>query len=290
MSDQIKIIKRKDLDVQAYDACVERSPNAKLYALSDWLEHVDPNWFTLVYGDYIGVMPFSVKRRWLWKKMYVPPFTQQLGLFTDSVDFYQMAEAGLNLLKSKYSNIIYQGNHAMSEPTGGLQVRMRDNFVLKWSRENEEDYNDSHRRKLKKSRKAGVEIRECLWSDFYPFCRDHFPVFEKDVLPSIKMFKSLTQDLLDKGNAIITAAYYQEEMVACVFWGLYRDTLYYLFSSVNPLGRKIGANIHLIQESPTLVEGARFIDFEGSEIPGVRDFMLRFNPVLVPYPLYSKGF
>ena len=55
----ITYVKRKDLDVVKYDACITNSAQGSVYAFSWYLDIVADNWGVLVLDDYKAVMPGS---------------------------------------------------------------------------------------------------------------------------------------------------------------------------------------------------------------------------------------
>ena len=52
----IQHIKRKDLDILKYDACIENSIQSRIYGFSWYLDIVADHWEVLVLDDYEAVM------------------------------------------------------------------------------------------------------------------------------------------------------------------------------------------------------------------------------------------
>ena len=95
----IKYIKRKDLDVEKYNVCIEKSIQSKIYAFSWYLDVVTENWSVFVYKDYNAVMPIPWKKKFFIKYGYPPFWLLELGVFSldDKVDF----QLFYNLIKLK---------------------------------------------------------------------------------------------------------------------------------------------------------------------------------------------
>ncbi|MGA0559134.1 GNAT family N-acetyltransferase [Larkinella sp. VNQ87] len=77
----IRYLPRHQIDTQAYDHCIARSPQRLIYAFSWYLDVVSPNWAVLVEGEYQRVMPLPVRTRYGVKALVQPLFCHQLGVF-----------------------------------------------------------------------------------------------------------------------------------------------------------------------------------------------------------------
>ncbi|MES1249828.1 MAG: hypothetical protein ABUL46_04045, partial [Chitinophaga rupis] len=84
-SRHIHYLRRKEIDLQKWDACIGRAPNGLIYGRSFYLDYMTAGqWDALVWEDYTAVMPLTWKRKAGIRYLYQPPFTQQLGLFSQS--------------------------------------------------------------------------------------------------------------------------------------------------------------------------------------------------------------
>ncbi|WP_373942482.1 hypothetical protein OEG92_04340 [Polaribacter sejongensis] len=70
----IQYVKRKDLNILKYDACIENSIQSRIYAFSWYLDIVADNWDVLVLGDYKAVMPLPWKQKYFIKYITQPFF------------------------------------------------------------------------------------------------------------------------------------------------------------------------------------------------------------------------
>jgi hypothetical protein len=75
-------LKHTEIDKQRWDKAIENSSFPSIYALSWYLDVVAPNWQALVSEDYKYVFPLTVKQKLKVQYLAVPPFCQQLGLFS----------------------------------------------------------------------------------------------------------------------------------------------------------------------------------------------------------------
>ena len=72
----IRYIRRKEIDIAKYDACIETAINARIYAYSWYLDIVADNWDILVLNDYEAVMPLPWRSKYFIKYVYPPAWTQ----------------------------------------------------------------------------------------------------------------------------------------------------------------------------------------------------------------------
>src|SRR5688500_2956885 len=77
----IRYIKRADLDVEKWNACVDAAPNGLIYAYTFYLDAMCDNWDALVLNDYEAVMPLPWRKKWGVTYLYQPLLVAQLGLF-----------------------------------------------------------------------------------------------------------------------------------------------------------------------------------------------------------------
>ena len=96
----IKYIKRKDLEVVKYDACIESSLQSRIYAFSWYLDIVADNWDVLVLDDYKAVMPIPWRKKMGIKYLYPPFWMIELGFF--SKDKEQSLKPFLDVILKKF--------------------------------------------------------------------------------------------------------------------------------------------------------------------------------------------
>ena len=92
----MKFVKRENIDVKKWDACVE-SASSFLYAYSWYLDEICPVWSALIIekkDKYVACFPIPWKSKMGIKYVYPPFFIQQLGLFTvdDSIEIKPFIE------------------------------------------------------------------------------------------------------------------------------------------------------------------------------------------------------
>jgi len=96
----INYIKRKDVEVDKYDACIENAVQSSMSAFSWYLDIVADNWDVLVLDDYEAVMPIPFRKKYGIKYVYPPFWLLELGIF--SLDESQDIKPFLDVLYGEF--------------------------------------------------------------------------------------------------------------------------------------------------------------------------------------------
>ena len=80
---EIRFVKNVDIDCEKWDRCIGNSPFGIAYAYSWFLERICNHWDALIWGDYLYVMPLVNNLKYGFSYIYLPFFTQQLGIFSE---------------------------------------------------------------------------------------------------------------------------------------------------------------------------------------------------------------
>ncbi len=79
----ITYIKRDALNIEKYNSCISNALNSRIYAYSWYLDIVtDTKWDVLVLDDYKAVMPLPKRQKYFINYIFLPPWSQQLGVFS----------------------------------------------------------------------------------------------------------------------------------------------------------------------------------------------------------------
>ena len=78
----IRIIKRRDLDLQKYDSCIDESLQSRIFAFSWYLDVTVEHWQVAVLNDYEAVMPLPVRQKFGITYVYPPFWILELGIFS----------------------------------------------------------------------------------------------------------------------------------------------------------------------------------------------------------------
>ncbi|MDH7462448.1 hypothetical protein QEG73_14205 [Chitinophagaceae bacterium 26-R-25] len=285
MSEIIRYIQRKEIDIDKWNACVEASPNGLIYALSWWLDEMADNWDALVVGDYKVIMPLTWRRKWGIKYLYQPAFTQQLGIislhklstaavqsfYNELQKYFRFAEINLN-----YLNLL-EG------------FTLKQNFILDINRDylnTTSQYKNDLKKNLHRSAKAGftyhnklsnaavVELFKDTYKNKINLSSGSFSRLNKAVAIAEQKGMIVCRSVNDKGGNLSAA-------VLCLKDG---KRIYFLLS-VTPSAARVHRANHFLVDSLIREFSQRnlLLDFEGSDIEGIAYFYQLFGAVGQPY-------
>ena len=288
----IKYLNNIEIDREKYDACISKSKNSLVYAQSWYLDTVAENWDVLVFADYKIVMPLPYRRKYGVKYVFLPPWIQQLGLFSDQViepvvvkDFIEKIPGSFVLV-----NILLNYGNFCTE----IKVRKRDNYILNLNKSYTDlfkNYSKGRKSNVKQTKNRQFLIKESKNIDAlieifsmskgeeikrskkdYEVLRSL--VYEANKLNKVKVFYVSDENEMEVGGAIFI---------------FHNNRITYLFSAVNNRGREVNAISYLLDHLISKFAGKDYLlDFEGSMINGVAKFFKSFGSEMQPYYLYSS--
>ncbi len=78
---KISYLRHENIDKKKWDNCIAHANNSLIYAYSYYLDAMSENWNALVMNDYEAVMPLTWAKKFGFRYLRQPVFTQQLGIF-----------------------------------------------------------------------------------------------------------------------------------------------------------------------------------------------------------------
>ncbi len=287
----IKYLINRDIDKGKWDACIERSQNALVYAKSWYLDYTAEHWDALIVGDYLFVMPVIWKKKYGLKYMYNPTFLQQSGIFSaQKIEFSHINQC-LDILNKKFAKVVVHFNY-MNSVSEHPDFEVRDNYILKLNKSYDElyaDFNSKTKYDIRKALKSNTCISDELSiGEFIDFKKQNL----KNNLTE-QNFTSLT-NLLNyyKSNKLLESYSVRNEnnqIIAAALFIKENGRAYYLQAAANAEGRRKSAAFMLLNHFIKTHAGTDLIlDFEGSMIPGVARFFKRWGAEKVQYFRYEK--
>lgn len=286
----IRHVPYKEIDIAKWDNCIATAPNGLIYGYSYYLDHMAKQWDGLVLGDYEAVMPLTWNRKYGIVYCYSPPLTPQTGLFGK---IPTTAEKVLLLKKivsfASYGDCLFNYANKLQYPFGS--VTALTNFMITLDKDYatiRNNYNEDLLKNLKKAEKqalvylSGIENIDNTIDGYSFLYGNRTPhVKEKDY----NNFKSLCQLLLQKGQCFIREVKDdQENLLASALLLKDKRRIYNIMNSTTVLGRKKEANHFLIDNILKEFANTNMIfDFDGSDLPGVKQFYEKFGPINQPY-------
>jgi len=114
----VEYVKHADISSQQWDQCIKCSFNGSVQAYSWYLNLFCDQWDALVEGDYKSVMPLPVKKKFGQPVVYMPPFINQLGIYSPECFTVSKTTAFLDMLKRKFHVVNMGINKYTPLPTG----------------------------------------------------------------------------------------------------------------------------------------------------------------------------
>ena len=280
----IHYLKRKDIDIRRWDACIEKASNRLVYGFHFYLDHMaGGHWDALVLGDYEAVMPLPWRRKWGLRYVYQPAFTQQLGIFGSNLQpdlFFQQ-------LQSRFRFVDFYLNY--QNPTPAPHI----NYILSLAASYEDlasNYKKDLVRNLRLSSAAQLNYLHdfplsTVLNSYHQQYASRLPYFRPE---DYRNFERLCQLMHQRGQLLIRVATDAgQQLLATALLFRDADRLYLLQSTTLPDGRKKEANHFLLDQLVREWAGSGLIlDFEGSDQPGIAHFYANFGSSDQPYFFY----
>lgn len=285
----IQYIKRKDLDVEKYDACIENSIQSRIYAFSWYLDIVAENWDVLVLDDYKAVMPIPWKKKYGVKYVSPPLWLLELGVFSldvkiDSQPFYKS-------LFNKFRFVESRLNTDTKVDTKSVFLLSKEMQVLSLEEEYDtvfKNYRKDRRKDLAKANKLDLTEK---WKDKSDVLIELFTnnvgkrtpnILESDYV----ILKNLIDTCVEKRVGEILSIYdSKDQLVASGFFLKHKKKVTILVSSTDFKNRKNGANTFLIDRAIFKYEkNFDVFNFGGSSMPSIAKYFLSFGGNSLKYP------
>lgn len=288
---EIKFIKRSNLDVNAWDRCIQSAAKPLVYASHWYLDALcDKNWGTLVYGNYEAVMPLPFKQKWGVSIIYQPFFCQQLGVFSQTTNPPTYA----NFLKHIPFRFLKVGLHLNASQPFPPGLKTRTNFLLNLNADYETLFLAFHpdaRKNIRKAQNAGVTITETHnFQDAINLYKEVWGAANPHILPQhYACFEKACAAAQQRKNLFCIEARLNYTLLGMAIFLKNHRYLHYVCAAPTAEGKKWGIMHSIINfaiqqhaGNPTL------LDFEGSEIPGVAEFYKKFNPLEERYGVIER--
>ncbi len=282
----INYLKRSQIDLKKYDACIEKSKQSRVYAYSWYLDIVADNWGVLVQNDYEIVMPLPWRTKYFIPYIYVPYFIQQLGLFSKK----ETSEEDMLLFLDKIPKIFLKRTLSLNSENNVKNTKheVRMNYILPLI-----CCNNSFIKNFSKGRKHAISVAQknklilteiCHIEDLIDISKKYysfFPFSKKEYYTLDKLTETLKNK--EKGFVKIVKSIDDEILGGAIFLKD-NNRITYLFAVYTNEGKKLQAPSFLIHEMIKKYSDSNLIfDFEGSMIPSIASFFKSFGAVKEPY-------
>ncbi|SNR17110.1 hypothetical protein [Tenacibaculum jejuense] len=277
----IKLISRKDLEVQKYNNCVEASIQSNVFGFSWYLDQVAEKWSVLVLNDYEAVMPIPWRRKLFVKYVYQPFWTIQLGIFSKEIE--DENEFLIELFSEfKYVSIRMNIKNSLSMfQDYGLQKELQ---VIPFTKEYAKilnSYNRNRKRELKKAKQADLTEK---WDDSPKVLIELFQsnvgkrvqkIKDQDYL---KLYKLMNVCIEKKVGELLTVYDENNQLISGAFFLKYKGRVTELVCSSDFNNRNNGANTFMNDRAIFKYErNFDLFDFGGSSMENIAKYYHSFG-------------
>ena len=290
---ELILLHRDQIDTVKWDARVAQSGNGLPYALSSYLDIVtNSSWSALVQGDYVSIFPLPIEMK-MGLKMYLqPPFTQQLGLISEDKSVALLSEF-LNSIPSDFAKLMLKGNEYNGVDNHRIgSVKERSNYLLDLNRDYEiikSNYSKSLRKRIRKGKEYYDVIESTDVSMLVGF-------YQKEMQSRVGLnegqyatARKLFEHLLNTQIGRIFMAVNDDKIEGTLLVVKHQDRIVNLFGTSNSEGKKNFAMHFILNHIIEQNTNTNFVlDFEGSDLRGVKEFYESFGPERVVYPEYFR--
>lgn len=278
----------QQIDKRKWDACIQNATNSLIYAYSFYLDLIAPQWDAIIVNNYEWVCPLPWKKKWGIKYYCTIPFIQQLGFF--GREEMIISEAILEMLKKKvpYGDVVFNYSNLLNVCT-----LKRTNYILPLQEKYihiRSKYKNDLKKNLKYASKQGLNYTDSLPAD------DTIAIYQNNYAhrtPHVKKehyqrFSLLCKQLVSRQMAFTrTIRDHQHAILSTAIFFRDQHRIYNMLHATAPVGKKKAASHFLLDSVIKEFSGQPLIlDFEGSDLPGVKAFYETFQPVDQPYCIY----
>ena len=291
----IRFLQHDKIDTSQWDNCISHAVNGNLYAFSWYLDIVSPGWCALVEDDYEKVFPLPVGSKSGLGYIMQPYFTQQLGLFYQSVSSEDKLLEFLNCIPSRFKYIDINLNTS-NKISGSVNVSDMTNLELDLISEYAKivsGYQNNLQRNLKKAAQNKLTLAKHVRPE------EIIALFKANKGQELKhlndnqymLIHRIAYESIYKGTGEIWGAYDNFiQLVAGILWVTSHKKAIFLFSALSESGKKLNAMPWLIDSFIMQNAGKPLtLDFEGSNNEGLARFYSSFGAKRVMYQRFFKN-
>jgi lipid II:glycine glycyltransferase (peptidoglycan interpeptide bridge formation enzyme) len=285
---RFQYLKHKDINFQLWDECISRSTNGVVYACSWYLNIVSPGWHALVKmqgNEYKLVFPVTHFKKFGFSYIKQPDFANELGIFGNELLITEkdLSEV-IDILKAKFkliSSYIFNVSNSHYFKNRFLDIKVEEvtHFRLKVDKDPKDivaNFEKYTRKNIRQALKQNLQISD------EDYIEDLILMFKENTADRIyggvseiqyKILTRLYQEASRRRLGLTLMVKHYSKNIGGVFLLEFKNTIYYLFSTVNEEGRLRNANsliIYKILENKD--SNCLFLDFGAAGSEGVRNY------------------
>ena len=289
----IQYVTRAHVNIEKYNNCISNAVNSRIYAYSWYLDIVaEESWDVLVLDDYVAVMPLPKRRKYFINYVFLPSWSQQLGVFCLDNNAIGLVEKFIASIPKKFKlvEVFFNSDNRFNHKNC---IRRTNYFLLL-----NKPY-DSLFKNYKKGRKSNVKQalnHKLNLLEAY----NHTKIIKLFIVNKGKRIAkkesdySILNKLIEHGMSLnlidcIGITNENDKLIGGAFFLKDSKRITYLFSSVNNEGREKQAMSLVINFIINKFSNTDYIlDFEGSMIKDIALFFRSFGAEKEEYFHYKK--
>lgn len=283
MKYKIEILPSEKINKEKWNQLISQSSNGLIYAKSNYLDFVSDHWDGLVINDYETIMPIPWRTKAGLKYAYTPAFTQQLGFI--GAPLHLPIESLMKRVYStyRYGSILLNAGNSLTAIITEATPKL--NLLLNLQRPFDQIklmFRKDHLQNAQKALNNGLIFTEIIPINkaisFYqsingsktPHIAESNYQRLETYCDTVLQFNQLcfTRAVMnEQGDLLSSALFLQDE-----------KRIYNIMNATSDMGRSEKAN-HLLfyQVIQAFSEKDLILDFEGSSIPGIKQFYEGFG-------------
>ena len=279
---KLQYVKHRDIDKKRWDFSLNECSNKLVYAESDFLDAVSPQWDAIVSEDYEYIMPLTWRRKWGIRYLVQPEFSQQGGIFSKHVIHSSTVDAFISLAKSAFSFAEFTFNYKHEKSAHNLADRT--NYILPLNDPYDviqQKFTPSLRQLLHTAKNHSLSY--CIGTDIKKTIETIRRV-NGDKLKGISnnafmRFQVLCERYQKQNRLLIREVKQNDQLLSTALFFVDENRIYNLLSCISDEGRTLKANHFLYNQLIAEFEETNLtLDFEGSDLAGVSFFYRSFHP------------
>lgn len=299
---------------EKYRILCENHPEIPLFAQYWWMDAicVGKEWNVLLVeeqGKVWGAMPYLLVRKYLFKLILQPIFSQNNGVhffYPEGMDdaakeafersvcqriLAQLKEMRLDWYLQYFDPSF---RHASLWEEAGYRITERVTYVIPELKNLEElfrRFSSSKQRHIRKAERSGLAERwDMSVSDFYDFHSEALRLRGRSNINSRQVEEYLCRKAIERGQGKILSVYDAEgHLHSALFFVWDAQCGYYLIPAIHPNYKASGASTLMVWRALQFLEGkTKSFDFEGSMDPQIANSYKQFATQQVFYPKVER--
>ena len=287
----IKYLIRKEIDDNLWNKKIEESCNTLIYGFTWYLDAAtNKSWDALVLNDYEFIMPLPKRRKFFISYIFLPLFTQQLGIFGRSECSPELVADFFNAIPEKYKLVNISTSNDVTDVQGFNKI-VRQNQILDLRAGYEAisaKYNKNAKYNIREANKHQLTVKENIDFDTYLNFQKKWSPVRDFIYSNRKTIENIIDAVQKQCEFNIVGVYDNKELISVIFYIVNSQRVHLIDGSSNIIGRKKKSSYLLLDYLiRKYANSKQTFDFSGSSIKSVAYRNLSFTSVTDNYTVLT---